>query len=166
VGRAFAVAGAIVILGGGAAIGYAVTRKATGGMSPAQSTAMGAAVAQLDGDIRAARAGVRERASTLSTIPQVRAVIVTDAATVADAVRGGELRFPTDNGEILELGRTVKATRTVEQLLLQPAGAMRKSHDGVVGSYVELVGDQIAITEVAAVVPTAAQDQAQFAGSA
>jgi Protein kinase domain len=164
VGRTLAVAGAIVILGGGAAIGYAVTRKATSGMSPVQSAAMGAAVAQLDGDIKAARAAVHERATTLSTIPQVRAVIVTDAATAADAVRGGELRFPADSGEILELGRVVKGTNTVELFLLQPPGSMRKSHDGAVGSYVELVDDQIAITEVAPVLPTEVADQARFAG--
>ena len=163
-GRTLAVAGAIVILGGGAAIGYAVTRKATSGMSPAQSAAMASAVEKLDGSINAARAGVRERASTLSTIPQVQAVIKTDTATVADAVRGGELKFPTAAGEILELGRVVKGTNVVEQLLLQPAGSMRKSHDGALGSYVELVDDQIAITEVAPVVPTEVEDRAKFAG--
>ena len=163
-GRTLAVAGAIVILGGGAATGYAVTRKATGGMSPAQSTAMATAVAQLDGDIKAARAAVHERASTLSTIPQVRLVVAADAATAADAVRGGELRFPANSGEILELGRIIKGTNAVEQLLLEPPGSMHKSHDGAVGSYVELVGDQIAITEVAPVLPTEAAAQARLAG--
>jgi hypothetical protein len=164
VGRSLAVAGAIAILGGGVAIGYAVTRKAGSGMSPGQSAAMAGAVAQLDSEIRAARAAVQERASTLSGLSQVRAVIATDAATAADAFRVGELRFPTTNGEILEIGRIVKDRKAVEQLLLVPAGAMRKSHDGAVGSYVEIVGEQIAITEVAPVTPTAKEDQAKFAG--
>ena len=163
-GRAFAAVGAIVVLGGGAAIGYAVTRKATGGMSAMQSSAMAGAVAQLDGDIKAARTAVQVRASTLSTLPQVRAAVVTDAATVADAVSHGELQFTPENGEILELGRIIKGANKVESLMLQPAGAMRKSHAGAIGSYVELVDDQIVITEVAKVVPTAAQDQAQLAG--
>ncbi|MBC7974572.1 MAG: hypothetical protein H7138_06255, partial [Myxococcales bacterium] len=162
--RPIAVVGALVILSGGAAVGYAVTRKATTGMSPDQSAAMTSSIGQLDGEMRAARAAVRERASTLSSIPQVRAVIATDAATVADAVRGGELRFPTADGEILELGRNVKATNSVELLLLVPTGAMRKSHDGAVGSYVELVGEQIAITEVATVTPSDEASQAKFAG--
>ena len=162
--RALAVAGAIVIIGGGAAIGYAVTRKATGGMSTAQSTAMGTAIAQLDGDIKAARTAVHERASTLSGLPQVRAAVVTDAATVADAVSHGELDFTPQNGEILELGRVVKGTNQVEALMLQPPGAMRKSHEGMLGNYVELVGDQIVITEVAPVTPSASEDQSRYAG--
>jgi len=51
VGRALAVLGVIAILGGGAAIGYAVTRKATSAMTPAQTAVMTRAVDQLDGDI-------------------------------------------------------------------------------------------------------------------
>jgi hypothetical protein len=147
------VVGAVVILGGGAAIGYAVTREATAGMSPVQSAAMTRAVDQLDGDIKAARTAVHERAETLSQLPVVRTAILTDAATVADQVAHGELQFTPRDGEILELGRLVKATHKLEPLMLQPSGAMRKSHDGLTGTYAELVGEQIVITEVAKVVP-------------
>jgi serine/threonine-protein kinase len=159
VGRAFAVAGAIVILGGAAAIGYAVTRKATGGMSPAQSAAMSIAIGQLDGDIKAARTAVHERASTLSELLAVRNAILTDAATVADLVRHAELQFTPKNGEILALGRVVRAGNTVEVLMLQPDGAMDMSHDGIAGTYVELAADQIVITEVARVVPVKPHDE-------
>jgi serine/threonine-protein kinase len=161
VGRALAVAGAIGIIGGGAAIGYAVTRKATGGMSEVQTAAMARAVGQLDGDIKAARTAVHERASTLSELLQVRAAIATDAATVANLVERGDFR--AKSGEILELGRIDKANRnTVERLGLQPEGAMSASHDGVTGSYLELVGDQIVITEVTKVDPT--EQAGQYAG--
>jgi serine/threonine-protein kinase len=164
VARGLVAAGAIILLGGGAAIGYAVTRKATGGMSAMQSSAMGSAIAQLDGDIKAARGAVHERAQTLSTLPQVRAAVVTDRNTVADQVSHGELDFTPRDGEILEFGRLIKGTRQLETLMLQPPGAMQKSHEGMLGTYVELAGDQIVITEVAPVVPTAQADQAQYAG--
>ena len=168
-GRAFAAIGAIVVLGGGAAIGYAVTRKATSGMSPVQSSAMAGAVAQLDGDIKAARTAVEVRASTLSTLPQVRAALVTDVGTVADqvvarraAVHARERRDPRVRPH--PQGRQ----QVVEPLMLQPPGSMRKSHDGAIGSYVELVGDQIVITEVAKVVtrPPSATRRSSRASSA
>ena len=157
--KTLAVAGAIAILGGAVAAGYAVTRKATGGMPEAQTATMTQAVAQLDGEIKAKRAQVEERAKTLSGVLTVRAAVATDAHTVADDVRTGELQFAPQNGEILELGRIVKATNQVEELLLQPPDAMRKSHDGMAGSYAELVDDQIVITEVVKVMPADKADQ-------
>jgi len=159
VGRAFAVAGAVAIIGGGAAIGYAVTRKATGGMSPVQTAAMAIAIGELDGDIKAARTAVHERASTLSEPQPVSAAIVTDAATVDELVTRGYL--VAKDGEILELGRVVMATAKVETLLLLPTGtkAMDVSHDGMAGSYVDLAGAQIVITEVVKLVPTQQADQ-------
>jgi hypothetical protein len=170
VGRSFAVAGAIVIIGGGAAIGYAVTRKATGGMSPAQSAAMASAIGQLDGDIKAKRAAIQARATTLSGLQAVRGAVLTDKRTAADMLQGGELQFSPQNGEILQLGRIIKATNAAEALVLQPDGAMDKAHDGMAGSYVELIGDQIVITEVTTVIqvpPLPPGDEvkaAQYAG--
>ncbi len=151
-GRTFAIIGAIVIIAGGSAIGYAVTRKGAGGMSPAQTAAMAKAVGQLDGDIKAARSEIHGHASTLSGFLALRAAIATDAATVKNLVVSGDISIK--DGEIVEIGRIVKAGNQVEVLLLLPAGAMRKSHGGQFGSYAELVGDQIVITEVDEVVPT------------
>jgi len=54
VAKTFVGIGAIIILAGAAAIGYAVTRKATGGMSPTQSSAMASATSLVD---RSARNG-------------------------------------------------------------------------------------------------------------
>jgi Protein kinase domain len=160
VGRAAAIIGAIVLVLGGGAIGYAVTRTAAGGMSGAQSTAMSAAVAQLDGDIKAARSAVQARARTLSGLPVVRRAIITDARTVTDLVAGGELAFAS-NGELIELGRIVNDTKVVETLLLEPAGAKTQSHGGKPGSYLEVVGEQLVITEIAPVDPP---DAAPFTG--
>jgi hypothetical protein len=160
VGRTFAIIGAIVILAGGAAIGYAVTRKGTGGMSQAQSAAMTQAVSDLGSNIKAARSEIRERATTLSSFLAVRAVIATDEASAANLVARGDVAVR--DGEILELGRIVKNANQIEDLFLLPAGAMRKSHDGVFGSYAELVGKQVVLTEVASVVPT--QDLDKYSG--
>jgi hypothetical protein len=161
VGRAAAIAGAIAILVGGAAIAYAVTRKPAVGMSETQSVAMATAVGKLDSEIRARLAEVHGRATTLSELPLLRRAIATDAKTMNDLVngeKGGELglldkdKRKADN-EIVEIGGVNRDTKALEMWLLQPKGAPRMSHDGVPGVYVDLVGSEITITEVAKVVP-------------
>jgi len=152
VARALAALGAVLIVAGGGAIGYAVTREAVGGMTPAASAAMTRAASALDGDIKAARGAVRERAATLSKLQAVRAVVVTDAETAKDAFEKGELAFSPGTGEVIELGQ-VKGDRAAP-FLVQPPGAMSPSRNGVPGSYAELAGDQLVITEVAAVEPS------------
>jgi tRNA A-37 threonylcarbamoyl transferase component Bud32 len=163
VGRAAAIAGAIAIVLGGAAIGYAVTRQPAAGMSDAQSVAMASAVGRLDSEIRAKRAEVHGRASTLSELPLIRRAIATDAKTFVDLVngeKGGELGLlDKDKGkgnaddEIVEIGGYNPDTKKLETWLLQPRGAPRMSHDGIPGAYVDLVGSEITITEVGKVVP-------------
>jgi hypothetical protein len=172
VGRTLVAIGAVVIVAGGAAIGYAVTRKASHGMSPEQNAAMATAVGQLEGDIKAARVAVQIRAGSLSTPSAVRAAILTDKATAADLVKHGDL-VPAA-GEVLELGRIDKAKpagdkdRLIEVLRL-PESSLWMAHGGKPGSYAELVhqdtmrdaagrdnahDDKLVITEVAEVVPT------------
>ncbi|HET7505946.1 MAG TPA: serine/threonine-protein kinase, partial [Kofleriaceae bacterium] len=51
---------------------------------------------------------------------------------------------------------------TIESLVVQPPGAMKKSHDGAAGSYAELEAEQIVLTEVVGVEPS--QDVDQFTG--
>jgi hypothetical protein len=160
VGRTLAIVGALVIILGGAAIGYALTRKASGGMSAMQTAAMAGAIERLNGEIKASRTAVQTRAITLSAPVAVHAAIVTDVASVVNLVDRGDLVPAKD--EILELGRITRATSSVEQLLIVPKGAMTVSHDGKVGSYAELVGDELVITEVVEVVPT--QDREQLTG--
>jgi hypothetical protein len=150
--------GAIAIAAGGLAIGYAVTREATREMSTAQTAAMATAVSQLDGEIKAARGQVQERARTLSELLNVQAAIATDLGTVANLVARGD--FVARSGEVLELGRvTLDAPRQVERLNLQPSDAVSRSHAGVTGSYVELVDGRIVITEVVQVTPTEQADR-------
>src|SRR5213593_4304577 len=105
--------GAVLVAGGGAAIGYGVTREATGGMT--------AAISQLDGDIKAARAVVRERASTIANILQVQVVVEADIATAKQDVETGELKFSPQPGEVIEVGR-VPSGGPAETLIVQPDG--------------------------------------------
>jgi len=142
--------GAVLIIGGGAAIGFAVTREATGGMTPQATTAMTSAVGQIDGDIKAARASVKSRAATFADVPAVKNVVVTDVATAKDMVDRGELKFDVQPGEVLELGQ-VTPSGDAMTLVIFPDGAMHGSHAGHAGSYAELMGTQLAITDVAMV---------------
>jgi len=158
VAKQFAVAGAVVIVLGGAAIGYAVTRKGSAGMSEAQTAAMASAVTRLDGDIKALGDVVHARAASLSAPAAIRSAIGTDAATVDDLVNRGD--FVPEKGESLELGQIDKKTSKLEVLL--PRGAARAAHDGIVGSYVELAGDQLLVTEIINIVPT--YNPERFAG--
>jgi len=155
-----AMVGGLVILSGCVAVGYAVIRPASGGMSEAQTAAMAGAIARLDGAISAARAAVKERANTLSKLVAVRATIGSDAAIVADQIKRGELEFAPGEGEILELGQIKKAVNNaVEELMVQPAGAMHTMHDGAAGSYADVVDNQLVITEVVEVVPAYVPDR-------
>ena len=179
-GRTLVAIGAAVIVAGGAAIGFAVTRKASRGMSPEQTTVMATAVAQLEGNIKAARVMVQTRAGSLSAPVAVRAAVVTDKATAMNLVERGDL-VPAA-GEVLELGRIDKTRPPgdpgrLEELLRIPETAMRMAHGGKPGTYVELVhqdtmrdaaareathDDKIVITEVVEVVPT--EQVERFAG--
>ena len=157
--------GAVLVIGGGAAIGYGVTRKATGGLSPQAREAMTSSIAQLDGDVKAARATVKERAATLAALLPVQAAVSTDATTAKDMLERGELQFRPQPGEVIELGQIVPADPQKggkpQALLIQPEGAMRSEYSGLAsgyvegmhGSYVELMDDKLLITEVATVTP-------------
>jgi hypothetical protein len=144
--------GALLLVAGGAVAGYGVTRKPTGGLTPQASEAMGTAIGQLDGDIKAARASVKSRAATFASVPTVQAAVSADAATAKDMlVTGGELAFSPQPGEVIEIGQLVGDK--AETLLIQPEGAMHSPRAGKPGSFVDLMGDQVVITEVAQVMP-------------
>ncbi|MGE0399044.1 MAG: serine/threonine-protein kinase, partial [Kofleriaceae bacterium] len=156
-GRGPLIAGAVLLVAGGAALGYGVTRKAVGGMTPAMTSAMGAAVAGLDGDIKAARASVEQRAKTLADINTVRAAIGTDAATMKDQV-GKEIAFKTDGGEVIELGQLPhdgKGSPTV--LVTLPEDGMRSMFAGKPGAFSELASDKLLVTQTVEIVPSDAE---------
>jgi serine/threonine-protein kinase len=153
VARAALVAvGAVLVAAGGALAGYGATRPKTGGMTPESSAVMSSAIRDLDGVIKAARATVKERASTIAALQAVQGAVVTNETTTRDMLSRGELNFQPQNGEVVELGQIVKDMQPTP-LLIQPDGGMHSAHAGKPGGYVDLVGDQVVITDVAAVVP-------------
>jgi hypothetical protein len=153
--------GALLLVAGGAIAGYAVTRKPSGGLTPQASEAMASAIGQLDGDVKAARASVKERAATFASLLPVQAAVSTDAATAMDMFVRGELQFSPQAGEVVELGRVRSAGdgEALVRLLIQPEGAMLSPRSGKVGSFVDFMGDNVVITEVAKVTPKEGADQ-------
>lgn len=146
-------AGAALLVLGGAALGFALTRKAQGGLAPEKIELMSAAVASLDGDIKAARASVDQRATTLAEVAAIRGAVATDPVTAAD-MAGREITFKPAAGEVIELGQNPKPTGASVSLLVLPQGGMRSSKSGVVGGSAELQGDQLLVTKTVDVVPS------------
>ncbi|MGN6107134.1 MAG: serine/threonine-protein kinase [Kofleriaceae bacterium] len=144
-GRAAIAIGAVLVLAGGGALGYALTRKPSGGLTPQASGAMASAVSQLDGEIKAARGAVRERARTLAALPQVRSAIETDAATARDMVSRGELDFQPRPGEVIELAQLGADGKPVV-LAVQPPDGMVAPLEA---QRAELMGDRVLILETA-----------------
>ena len=142
----------MLVIAGGVALGYALTRKAEGGMSQQGTQAMGAAIGELDGDVKAARTATRERAATLASVPAVQAAITTDEATVADMVERGELDFKAEPGEVITLDQVAPGKPPLT-LAVYPPGAMHKSPASKPGSFVEMMGDRVLVTEVAPITP-------------
>jgi hypothetical protein len=155
--------GAVLVVGGGAALGFALTRKAEGGMTQQGTQAMGAAIATLDGDIKAARTAVHERAGTIAALTAVQAAVATDRGTAHEMVERGELKFEPQPGEEIALIQVVKATNTPMPLFELPPGAPPSPHSLQPGTYVDMVGDHVMVTDVAQVTPKYGADQ--FAGA-
>ncbi len=150
--RGVLIAGAVLLVLGGGALGYALTRKAQGGMTPEHTAAMGAAVSNLDGDLKAARASVDQRAATLAEVASIRAAVSADAATATD-MAGREISFKPAAGEVIELGQLPKPTGAPISLLVLPQGGMRSAKSGVFGSSAELQGDQLLVAQTVEVLP-------------
>lgn len=147
-----AAAGVVAVAAGIGLAGYGATRKTAAGMAPEVSAMMSTAIGQLDGDLKAARATVKERAWTLADILQVQAAVATNEETARDMLRSGSLKFTPQPGEIIELGQ-VPNGKAPTPLLIQPDGAVPSPHAGTPGSYAELVDNHIVVTEVAKVTP-------------
>src|SRR5687767_8499820 len=140
-----------MIVAGGAALGYALTRKAQGGMTPKATGEMQAAMTQLDSEITKARSQLRGGAEQLAKLPVVRSVVVTNPETARDAVEKGELNFSPNANEVIVLGQVIEGKATT--LVAQPADAKAMSSNGTPGSYADLIDNWLAIREVVEVIP-------------
>src|SRR5690606_20404468 len=97
------------------------------------------------------------RAATFASLLPVQAALSTDAATAKDMLVRGELQFSPQAGEVIELGQVKGGA--AETLLIQPEGAMHSPRAGKPGSFVDLMGDQVVITEVVEVTPKEGADR-------
>ncbi|HLL23433.1 MAG TPA: serine/threonine-protein kinase [Kofleriaceae bacterium] len=150
-GRGLAALGAVLIIGGGAALGYGFTREEKAGMSPAARDAMTAAINELDKAITTSRSELRGGADALAKLTPVRSVVVADAQTAKSSEETGELNFRPTPGTVIELGQIVDGVPM--QLLVQPADGVVKPRQHAPGSYTELDGNALAMSEVVEVVP-------------
>ena len=162
--------GLTILLAGAGMLGVAMTRKSAGGMSQQTSAAVATAIGQLDGDIKAARATAHERAATIAGLDAVQGAVATNYRTVQE-LAGTTLAFHPDPGEVIEVGQLAPG-EIPKTLLVEPSEdnpdseAMCEataSQRGKPGSYLELMGTRLAITEVANVVAKQS-DQPGLAG--
>jgi hypothetical protein len=166
VGSAKVAVGAALVVLGGAALGYALTRSdhpAPAGMSgPAR-----AAVFELDDNIKTAIGNARVRAETLAGVPQIESVIATNPPTAHDMVERGELRFVPLPDETLALDQVAKdAGAAPVALLVLPDGAAHTPRSAP-GTNVELVNDDAGHTSLLVTVATDVQlkyEQAKYRG--
>jgi hypothetical protein len=160
VARAAVALGAVLIVAGGGALGFALTRKGTAGVTPEASAAMASAVGRLDSDIRVARAAVEQRAKTLSESSYVRATIGTNVATAMDMI-GKELAFKPEPNEAIELVQ-VQQGSAPEVLVVLPEGTGRLTT--VPGVTAELAGEQLRVSHTFAVAPSDKEAVKTFKG--
>jgi hypothetical protein len=145
VARTALVVGAVLLVGGGAALGYALTRKGgAGGMSPEASGAMASAISKLDGEIKAARAGVESTARAIVPVPALRnAMSVGDGPTIADMIKKNDLAFNPAANETIDF-LVVRGDKPAS-ILVVPAGQKSWTFTSA-GSHERLDGDTIVVS--------------------
>ncbi|HWO18649.1 MAG TPA: serine/threonine-protein kinase [Kofleriaceae bacterium] len=140
--RAAMALGAVLIVAGGGALGFALTRKAPSEMTPEASAAMASAVGKLDGDVREARASVAQRARTLSESRDIAAPIGSDESTASERI-GKELTFKLEPNESIELVQVPKGGKP-EPLFALPKGSGKLT--AAAGPAAELSGEQLLVS--------------------
>ncbi|HEY5933799.1 MAG TPA: serine/threonine-protein kinase [Kofleriaceae bacterium] len=143
--RTALVVGAVLLVGGGAALGYALTRKGeAGGMTPEASGMMASAISKLDGEIKAARAGVESTARAIVPVPALRnAMSVGDGPTIADMIKKNDLAFNPATNETIDF--LVVREGKPASILVVPAGRTSWAFTSA-GSNERLDGDSIVVS--------------------
>jgi eukaryotic-like serine/threonine-protein kinase len=151
VGRGAIAIGAVLIVAGGGALGYALTRSApTTEMSPEQTGAMASAITTLDASLKEAHSNARERANTIASNGYLKQGLKSgDPATAQDQVKKGETKYDLKAGELIEIGLVTPKGNVV--LSRQPEGAADSGVGGKTASMAMLAGERVMIYEVAEV---------------
>ncbi len=151
-GRGALVVGALLIVGGGATLGYALTKGVPdSAMTPEQTAAMATMVERLSGEIREVHVAAKTKVTTFvqSRKQLGNALPSRDMETLADLVygmKGGEGKIDLAPGEMLEVGYVDGAK--FEALVIQPKEAKSSGVGGKPASYAKLMGDQLMVLEV------------------
>jgi tRNA A-37 threonylcarbamoyl transferase component Bud32 len=152
VGRGALVVGALLLVGGGATLGYALTKGSPdAAMTPEQTAAMATMVERLSGEIREVHVAAKTKVTTFvqSRKQLGNALPSRDMETLTDLVygmKGGEGKIDLAPGEMLEVGYVDGAK--FEPLVIQPKDAKSSGVGGKPASYAKLMGDQLMVLEV------------------
>jgi len=154
VGRGTIALGAVLVVGGGAALGYALTRTPDTTDAPARNAKVDDAIQKLDLELKTIRTTVEGRAKKIAIVTPVRSAITTDVPTAQNMVgeAGKELDFSPDSTEVIELVQIPTGQRPLS-LLIMPPDAVKTTRQGKVGPYDELAGDQIILTHTVEIIP-------------
>ena len=140
--RAALVVGAVLIVGGGAALGYALTRKGTaGGMTPGASAAMATAIGKLETDLKVTRSGIERTANTIATVDTVRATMSAGDTNTTVDMKTIELAFKPEASETIEFV-VIREGKPAATILTLPASGKPSTFIGP-GAHVALVGEQL-----------------------
>ena len=151
-GRGALVVGALLLVGGGATLGYALTKGSPdAAMTPEQTAAMATMVERLSGEIREVHVAAKTKVTTFvqSRKQLGNALPSRDMETLTDLVygmKGGEGKIDLSPGEMLEVGYVDGAK--FEPLVIQPKDAKSSGVGGKPASYAKLMGDQLMVLEV------------------
>lgn len=151
-GKGAVVVGALLIVGGGAALGFALTKSAPDeGMTAEQTAAMATMVERLSSEIREVHVAAKAKVTTFvqSRKQLGNALPSRDVETLTDLVygmKGGEGKIELAPGEMLEVGYVDGAR--FESLVIQPKEAKSSGVGGKPASYAKLMGDQLMVLEV------------------
>lgn len=152
-GKGALVVGAVLIVGGGAALGYVLTTGAPSGpeMTAEQTRTMESAIVRLDGEIKETHSTAKVRVATfVQSRPQLgNALVSRDMETLVDQVygtKGGEGKIELAPGEVLEVGFI--DGDNWQPLVTQPKDAKPSGFGGKPASHAKLLGDQLMVFEV------------------
>jgi hypothetical protein len=162
VARAAIALGAVLVVAGGGALGFALTRRGGAEVTPEASAAMASAVGKLDGDLRVARAKVEERARALFERQEIARPLGTDAVTAMDMV-GQELKLNFDAAkDEIELVQVPKDRGKPETLIALPDTARRLTR--APGPGAELSGEELLVSYTFALEPSSPDKKGLYTG--
>jgi Protein kinase domain len=156
VGRGAALAlGALLLLGGAAALAWGASRASSG----TNLESLQKVVAIIDGEIKQRRAETKTRADSTAIQNPLRSAIGSDATTVQKQVEEGDFVLATEPGETLEIGQTLAGRYS--RLLVWPATAAPSKHAVDKEEEFLQLGEAPCLSQAKAIIPAFKEKQDQ-----